>query len=448
MKNNISKYFALILSLTLLGVCKARPCEYSKKELLNGIYFICKDGYYTIQKNGKLVAPQKYTLPEFSKISNHLLFIKPKNNKLPETYYLLNDNGDILYQAKHFFLEKSPFHKLWKLVDHHGYENTSMGTALLDENGNFLVTMGKYQNISFPREDEYYIDKYNKNYFHINIFHKGVGLIDFKGHEIIPPKYEKVEEISKHDIATYKNGDVMLVDDGQKVLIPSGKYTRIRKGLKGTDTLIVNKGDNVFIIDKLSQKIRLDLGKYGSIKSFVDGIWEIGNKKPNQLVNKDFKKVINTAKYDYLEPFYGKKLIKVSKNHKSGVITKNEKIVIPIKYDRITRLERSTNIVNYYLNMFLNKSVHKGGWAIYAAQIGRWEDKKYDLYVYLDAAEPRFLAEINDVLNDKSHKKFVFDGKGNIIDISRYSSVKILLNRKIKLKESFFPSWKVVNLAK
>lgn len=431
--------FLIFTASSYSDTCKAEG------KVLGDISISCNNGVYGIKKTDKIIIPEKFKKMHIEVIQNNLIYIRPKEyTKGNRPFcYLINTAGEILYRSQFFVLEKSPFHKLWTLRDEYGFEDGSSSNILMDKKGNFLSE--KYSWIKLPREDDYYIHKYDKNYFVVGskeTAHKR-GLIDFKGKEIIEPLYDDVEEIDREHIIAYKDGYAGLLNSKQEIIIPFGKYTKIRNDLKGTGKILVKINEDSFIIDKETQKVLYSLEKGDYVKEFIEGVWAIYGRDVKKLLDKDLNEIMDVKKYDSVMPVL-RKIIKVRKDYKSGYMNKENKVLIPMKYNRIDRFK---NEDSFLISIIKNSaSVHRGGWAAYKAQMGDWRDNKYDTYIFLDEAEPRFLDEINDVLKDKAQKKYIFDIKGNVFDVSNYSAVKITIDKKIKVKKSLISSWKDINI--
>lgn len=463
MKNILMK--VLVLISVLLTVTYANTCIENNKQVLQNITIICKNGLYSLKKDNKLIFPQNYKSIQIEKLSNNLIYVKQKQKDIKanlQDAYIINISGKITYKShllSNAFIKKIPFWKLFAITFHNiPSKNGNSGIGLLDNNGKVLIDSGKYLNIDIPKINQYYIKKYDKHYLKVSSYtvsknikgrykHYLKGLIDGKGNEVIPPIYEKIYQIDKNSIIVYKDNFAMMIDKYKNIIIPSGKYKKIKEGLKNTNTLLVTDNIASFLIDKNDMKILYTLKKGEYIENFVNDVWAVKNGgKIQKLINKTLKPIFDIKKYDYVEPF-SKILIKVRKNYNYGIITKEEKIVVPIKYDKIQRL---TNTISW-LKLFNKKtsSVYVGS-GVYYAQKNTWKKDKYELYFHLDRLKPKEYKNIKNILNDRSKKRFLFNDEGKVIPLQTYSSVKIVFpyNLKghyiIKAKKDFFSSWKTI----
>ncbi len=330
----MKKYYLIRLFILGLSVffnsVFAEQCQKSLGTIWNDISIDCENGFYRIKKDNKFLVPEKYRTITFTKISDNVLYIGKKNwqdNTMPQPAYLLNSNGNILYKSKSIAIDKVPARKLWII--------TGGSAGIINDKGNFIVPMGKYNHIQLSHEkgkyegiryygySGYYDDS---NYIMVSgSSDSSDGLIDYLGNEIIPPAYHSVIPVDKHKIIVYALSNnhlsVSLLDDKQQVLIPPEKYIHIMNPMIGSDYLVVTNEDRTSsVINKDTQKVAYTLDKGKNIDFFVDDVWAIEasacyNGCARKLIDKNLKEVINMSDYQKVEPLVShyNKLIKVTK---------------------------------------------------------------------------------------------------------------------------------------
>jgi len=214
------------------------------------------------------------------------------------------------------------------------------------------------------------------------------GFINEKGEEVIPLNYDKAERFSREGLAKVcKEGKCGFIDSTENAIIPL-KYDHITYLRKGTAITFIGKTDDLGndiegkygVVDKTGKElapaiydrinsvnngyiVAIKDGMYGMLKdgavfipfeynglsSFSNGVAIVfkGETDPYfenpkglfGLINMNGKLVVK-MKYDMLRKYY-KDLYIASKDHKYGVITKDEKVITKFQYDEILPIEEN-----------------------------------------------------------------------------------------------------------
>ncbi|PID67167.1 MAG: hypothetical protein CR959_01560 [Fusobacteriales bacterium] len=466
----MKKIFKIILGFLLLtNLSYAKKFDknifnFSKagEKVYDDIYITSQNGLNGLEKNGKIIIPCKFREMRIEILSKNLIYIRPKNSKdyrkenRPDCY-LINSHGKILHKSSFFVFDRVLNHNLWLMRDDDGFPNGDTSCGLLDENGNFIIPVGKYKSLSLQLVNPYGPDdKFeDRKYIPVWTQDKKIGLVDFQGKELIKPIYDKVKEISNNEIILYKNKYATLLDEKLNTLIPLGKYEKIEDWFKNSNIILAKNKDKIFVVDKRNQKVVYTFkNKKYHIQPFPKKIWKIyDNSILTKIVDKDFNEIIDTKKYkNYHLKFLMNNNIELTnkKDKLMGVINLNEQFIIPVKYYSISYVSKSKYVSDWNTGGF-SIPITKGGGAIFIAFPNR--TSKNHLYIYLEDIKEKYLKEINAILKGKylkfpPEKIYISNKNGNILDVTSYKKIKITADKKVQVKNNIFEKWRTLEINK
>ncbi|MBS9776136.1 MAG: WG repeat-containing protein [Fusobacterium sp.] len=456
--------FLLLTNLSYAEKWNENVFNFSKagEKVYNNIYVSSQNGLNGLEKNGKIIVPCKFKEMRIEILSKNLIYIRPKNRKnyskenRPDCY-LINSDGKILHKSSFLVFDKVLNHNLWLMRDDDGFPNGDTSYGLLDENGNFIIPVGKYEYLSLQLVNPYGPDdKFeDRKYIPVWTQDKKIGLVDFQGKELIKPAYDKVEQISGKQIIFYKNNFATLLDDKLNTLIPLGKYTKFEDWFKNSNIILAKNKDKVFVVDKRNQKVVYTFkNKKYSISPFFKNTWKIyDNDILTKIVDENFNEIIDTKKYkDYrLKTLMNNNIELTNKKDKLiGVMNLNEKVIIPVKYYSVRYVSKSKYVSDWNTGGF-SVPIIKGGGAVFVA----FPDRSYKnhIYIYLEDIKEKYLEKINAILKGKylkfpPEKIYISDKNGNILDVSPYKKIKITADKKVQVKNNILGAWKTLEIKK
>lgn len=236
-----------------------------------------------VDKTGKIILPNDYYKIAYPREWQYDSSYADTNKKLPDGLVIV---------VKRDFKNNPMFGKL----------GVSEVYGAVNEQGEFIVPLGKYDEIYEFYDNGLILVKKNDKY----------GYIDSNGNEVIPLIYDKAETFDgKYTVVAQNNHHLVINTNGQTVLNFDGyDYVSSLKGLNDNQYFAVEKNQKFALFDE--------------------------NKK--QLT--DFR-------YDLIRPIYFSDLLIVDENNKVGVIDNTGKQIIPTKYDYIenTLKSRDKNII-------------------------------------------------------------------------------------------------------
>lgn len=167
---------------------------------------------------------------------------------------------------------------------------------------------------------------------------KKVGLFDTLGKEIVPTIYDYIRTDS-YDIGFI----VVVIDDKYGILDKAGnvilpiKYRDIEEYFYSEGFVRCYSDKPVLIDITKPEKEEKEVFKYDDVGLFIEGLCVVKHKNKMGFIDKSGKVVI-PIKYDWRPTNFRDGLAKVELNNKAGIIDKNGHEVVPIKY----------NMLNFY----------------------------------------------------------------------------------------------------
>jgi len=323
---------------------------------------------------------------------------------------------------------------------------------------------------------------YGKFYNGISKVHKNgkYGYINYKGKEVVPCIYDHANDLSEGLIAVSKNGKSGFIDKSGKVQIPFiySKTSSFSEGLaavkKNGAVGYINK-EGIFVIppkyDWLSQPFsegfavveknekfgyidrngnQITEVKYFLAEDFKNGIAKVsyygveiagdycGFPLISGYINTKGKEFI-PAIYDQVTLWEKEKMITVSKDGNIGAYDFNGKLIIPLKYSRIGRVDKETGYIR------VEKNTELGYFDGYVTRNG--EEKISCKYKLESGFEDGFLygkrytteeerKEFSKIKTTYSyHRSGVLDSLNNIIIPFEYEGVAQFKNGFFRVKD-------------
>lgn len=316
----------------------------------------------------------------------------------------------------------------------------------------------------------------------ISVIHKNgkYGFINYKGKEVVPCIYDHAGYLSEGLIAMSKNGKSGFIDKNGKTIIPFN-YTDTHKfseGLAAVEkngfTGYINK-EGIFVIppkyDWLSQPFsggfaaveknekfgfidrkgnQITEIKYSQVEYFKNGIAKVsyagvpeagdycGLPSINGYIDKTGKEII-PAIYDEARIWDKTKLIIVRKSRNMGAYNFKGKLIIPIKYFSIGRIDKETGFISVekktdegYYDGYVNTKGEEVITPNYKFSSGFIDGYIYGA-VYATEEERRVLAQTKTTY---SHYRYgVLDSLNTIIIPFKYEEVSQFKNGFFKVKD-------------
>lgn len=235
----------------------------------------------------------------------------------------INASGAIVIPIKYDYA--SYFKNHFAIVGTKSTKDSILRYGIINSKGVVTVPM-QYEDLSFADNNLFYAQNNDLN-----------GIIDNAGVVKVSLMYDYIT--IENGLAIVKKEDKQgLVNLNNQILIPiENEY------------VFYEKEDDFFHIsvsDKVYYYYHKSGAKFDTKTDFNNGIAIVSKDKKYGIIDKNVK-FITPLKYDYLDPYYTGKLIKVKQNNKYGYINTTGVEVIPCTYDWLSQFENEVALAKY-----------------------------------------------------------------------------------------------------
>lgn len=330
------------------------PFKYLSIQLIEEDIFLAYDGKYTfINKNDKLLDQTHYANVYFPNRINGYFTYKLEDGK----HGLMDRNLKRITPPEYTWIEALQGKGYWAT-------DTSNRMAILNDQGQRITPFKYEQRKPQWREEGYWLVmerdyKVTRRYY--------LGLVDTNGREVLPAKYDAIDRFfNGYAVATVEGKKGLVDQDGNE--LTAFKYDDMRSlSLEfytvrvGTKSGLINKtgevivpiayqyvhcvGDSIALVTRTDHKKAFyDLAagqelpyNYDGGGCFVKGRAQVVKGNKQGLIDKSGKEYTNFA-YDIIFSFNEGQWL-VRKDGKFGAIDQNGKIMIPVEYTDVRKLE-------------------------------------------------------------------------------------------------------------